>query len=425
MNRKPKDYLPGAQVVPEGCKKCGQTPGPGRYYVTSACEGCVARPCIVNCPKKTISRVDGKAKIDPTKCINCGMCAKNCPYNAIVERKVPCMDDCPVDAIYKDADNRSVIDPEKCIHCGRCTIRCPFGAILMPSHVLHVAHAIAQGKNVIAMFAPAVFGQFPGTTAQMGQACVKAGFSDMVEVAVGADETSFRECAEWMEEVGEGKQRLLATSCCPAWVRASKIHFKGLGQFVSGSQSPMGYIGDMVRKDQPDAVIVFVGPCTAKRTESLLKENIDYVLTADELSCIFAARNIDVLKMPKEDIKKTRFGSAESAWYCATQGVTAAVVASVPKSKEHLEKEGPVDLKVELKPVYISPLDKAAAKKMKGWDAKPDSLPGNLLEVMCCDGGCIAGPGNIVNPTMGINRVKLVVKQRPKFADIEDVLALK
>lgn len=422
LARKPKDYVPGASIIPEGCKKCGPT----RYFVTDACEGCVARPCMVNCPKKCISRVDGKAVIDSSKCIGCGTCSRVCPYQAIIRRKTPCMDDCPVDAISKDADNRSVIDPAKCIHCGRCTVRCPFGTIVMPSHVVQVAHAIQQGKNVIAMFAPAVFGQFPGTTAQMGQACVKAGFSDMVEVAVGADETSLRECAEWMEEVGSGKQRLLATSCCPAWVRASKIHFPGLAPFVSGSQSPMGYIGDTVRKAYPDAVIVFVGPCTAKRTESLLKENIDYVLTAEELSCIFDAQGVEVLKMPKEDIKKTRFGSAESAYYCATQGVTAAVVASVPKSSALLEEEhGKIEQKNELKPVFISPLDKDSAKKMRAWSAKPDSLPGNLLEVMCCDGGCIAGPGNIAAPTVGISRVKQVMKQRPNFNDIEDVLALK
>lgn len=397
------------------------------YVVTEACECCVARPCVVNCVKKAIEQIDGKARIDQSKCLKCGTCMKVCPYGAIIKKKVPCMDDCPVDAISKDKDNRSVIDPAKCIHCGRCTVRCPFGTIVMPSHVTQVAHAIQQKKNVVAMVAPAVFGQFPGTTQQLNQAIVKCGFSDMVEVAVGADTTSFTECSEWMEEVGAGKQKLLATSCCPAWVRASGIYFPHIAPYVSHTQSPMVYTGDLVKKADPSAVTVFVGPCTAKRTEVTMKENTDYAITAEELSCIFAACDVNVIKMPKDDIKKTRFGSAESAYYCATQGVTAAVVASVPKSSEHIEKEkgAKPEAKNELKPVYISPLDKTSFKKMKGWDAKLDTIPGNLVEVMCCDGGCIGGPGNINDPKIGLNFVKNVVNKRPKFQDIEDVLALK
>ena len=46
-------------------------------------------------------------------CKSCGICAKNCPVNAISgEKKVP-----------------YVIDQEKCIKCGVCMEKCPFKAI--------------------------------------------------------------------------------------------------------------------------------------------------------------------------------------------------------------------------------------------------------------------------------------------------------
>ncbi|KAH7830737.1 [FeFe]-hydrogenase [Monocercomonoides exilis] len=422
LSRKKEDYVPGAVIIPEACKRCG----PSKVMVTDACEGCVARPCMTNCPKKAISRVDGKAVIDQSKCIACGMCVKVCPYGAIIKKRVPCMDDCPVDAISKDSENRSVIDPAKCIHCGRCTVRCPFGAAIMPSEVVDVVSRIKQGKKVIAMLAPAVLGQFNGTPAQINQACLKSGFSEMVEVALGADTTSFTETKEFLEEVAPGKQRLLATSCCPAWVRCAQVHIPGIAPFVSHTQSPMVYTGDLCKKRDPECVTVFVGPCTAKRTEALMKENTDFVLTAEELSCIFAANDADVMKMPKEDPKKTRASSAEASYYCASQGVTQAVVQAVPKAADAIKKEGhEIDEKAaELKPVFVSPLDKASFKKIKGWGAKPDSTPGNLIEVMCCDGGCIAGPGNIAAPLVGIGRVKRLLPERPKFNDIEDVLSL-
>jgi [FeFe] hydrogenase (group B1/B3) len=422
LARKPKEYVPGATIIEEGCKACG----PSRIVITDACEGCVARPCIIACPKKAIERVDGKAKLDPAKCINCGMCEKLCPYKAIIRKKVPCIDDCPVDAIKKDSKNRSVIDPAKCIHCGRCSIRCPFGTITMPSEVVDVVSAIKSGKKVIAMFAPAVLGQFNGTVAQMNQACIASGFSEMVEVAIGADTTSLVECKEWLEHVSTDKQPVLLTSCCPAWVRATEQHLSGIKPYVSTTQSPMVYTGDLLKKRDPTCITVFVGPCTAKRTEALKpgKENTDLVITAEELSCIFAAKGVEVTKMPAADPKTTRLPSTESSNYCATQGVTAAVIQAVPKAKAAAEKEGhPVGDK-QLKPVYVSPLDRTSWRQMKGWDAKPATIPGNLVEVMCCEGGCIGGPGNIIAPNVGMAKVKKILPERPKFDDIEDVLSL-
>lgn len=51
--------------------------------------------------------------IAPDKCKGCGICAKNCPVNAISGKtKEP-----------------YVIDQDKCIKCGTCIEKCPFGAI--------------------------------------------------------------------------------------------------------------------------------------------------------------------------------------------------------------------------------------------------------------------------------------------------------
>jgi NADP-reducing hydrogenase subunit HndC len=51
--------------------------------------------------------------IDPVKCKTCGLCAKNCPVNAITGApKVP-----------------YVIDAKKCIKCGACMTSCKFGAV--------------------------------------------------------------------------------------------------------------------------------------------------------------------------------------------------------------------------------------------------------------------------------------------------------
>lgn len=96
----------------------------------------------------------------------------------------------------------ATIDESRCISCGACIHRCPFGAISSRSFIVDVIRAITGGKRVIALVAPATEGQFgPGITMQSWRTALqKAGFTDMVEVALGADLTAASEA----EDVGGG-----------------------------------------------------------------------------------------------------------------------------------------------------------------------------------------------------------------------------
>ncbi|KAH7831853.1 [FeFe]-hydrogenase [Monocercomonoides exilis] len=480
LKRKTKEYIPLVAVAKEACHKCNQS----KYYVTNSCEGCIARPCMLNCPTKAISRINGKAVINPEKCIACGKCASLCPYNAIHKKHIPCVEICPVGAVSKDEHGYSKIDFEKCIHCGKCMVNCPFNAILMPSQIVDVVNSIKNGRRVVAMLAPAILGQFGGTVPQLHQALLNCGFHEMVEVAAGADVTSLMEAEEFIAHVGSGKQPLMTTSCCPAFFQCVHKHAPKLAQFVSHTGSPMHYAAELVKKRDPEAVTVFVGPCVAKRAEGLRRANVDFVLTAEELLCIFMAKNIEVAKVAvSEDPRKTREASREGTYYAVTQGVAAAVKDAVPAALSRLAKHGgehidplvgpvsqlesakldecsvkedpnladesskapvtpmpgkgespemasssstPSDAKpaVDYRPIYIAPLDRKAVNLLKQWGEKPETCPGNLVECMACDGGCVGGPGAVALATLGKGRLTALYKQRIEFKDIEDVMAL-
>ena len=138
-------------VLDAACAGCV----PSRIYVTDLCKGCVARPCQSACKFGAIDMVNGRSKIDGSKCKGCKMCMNACPYNAIVKLAVPCEDACPVGAIHKDDNGITRIDFDKCITCGKCVAACPFGAVNEKSQIIDILKNIKDtDKKVIAMFAP-------------------------------------------------------------------------------------------------------------------------------------------------------------------------------------------------------------------------------------------------------------------------------
>ncbi|MBN2712647.1 MAG: 4Fe-4S binding protein [Planctomycetes bacterium] len=358
-------------VLDIACKGCVSS----RHLITDACQGCMARPCMVNCPFNAITVVKGRAQIDSSKCVDCGKCRSVCPYHAVTRIPVPCEEACPVGAIEKNGDGKARIDFEKCISCGRCMRECPFGAVMEKSQVVDIIHALKRGRPVVAMVAPAIAGQFPGDLEQIADAIMKLGFSEVVEVAYGADVTTRKEAAEFVERMEEGKP-FMTTSCCPAYIGTVQKHIPELKPFVSETATPMHYTAMRVREENPEAITVFVGPCVAKRREGLDDDAVDYVMTFEELGALFVARDVEVAVC--EGVPFVTSTSSEGRGFAVTGGVAAAVAA--------LNGD-----KANLKSICINGLDPAALKRLRAFTS--GNCPGNLVEVMACEGGCVGGAG--------------------------------
>ena len=133
------------EVIDIACDEC---PAAG-YEVTDSCRGCLAHRCEDVCKRGAISFDHNHvAHIDKSKCVECGQCAKVCPYSAIVNRKRPCQVACKVKAISINEDNAAAIDNNKCIQCGACVYQCPFGAITDKSYILNVIDMIKKSEGI-------------------------------------------------------------------------------------------------------------------------------------------------------------------------------------------------------------------------------------------------------------------------------------
>ncbi|WP_238480277.1 monomeric [FeFe] hydrogenase [Mangrovibacterium lignilyticum] len=357
-------------VVDEACAGCVQA----NYMVTNLCRGCVASPCVMNCPKNAIRFTpSGQTEIKPEACVNCGLCQKACPYHAIIYMPIPCEEACPVGAIKKNEHGKEEIDADKCVYCGKCITACPFGAIFELSSIIDVMQAIERKEQVIAMVAPSILAQYAETPAQVFAAIEKIGFSEVVEVARGAEKTASNEALELKEKLEEG-QKFMTTSCCPSYVETVRKHVPGLAPYVSHTPSPLAYTAEELREKYPNARLVFVGPCVAKRKEARDQNSADYVLSFEELDAIMEGMEINPVKM--EGIAVESY-TKESRGFAQSGGVLASVLAE--KQVENFSYE------------TINGIDKAMIRTMK--QMEKGKVNAQFYEVMACEGGCIAGPG--------------------------------
>ena len=363
-------------VISAACDDCPiQT-----YFVSDICRFCLGKACLSSCRFNAIAPGDHKMKIDPAKCKSCGMCAKSCPFGAIIHQERPCRKACPVDAIFYDEAGICRIDESKCIHCGHCIHNCPFGAIGSKIYATDVIRHIIDGKRVIAMCAPATEGQFGKdiSMAAIRAALKKAGFADMVEVGLGGDMTAASEALEWIEARKEG--RIMTTSCCPAFISMLHHHFpKQYEENKSSTVSPMVAVSRYLKSQDPDCVTVFIGPCIAKKGETLnafIKNSADYALTYGEIVALLDSKGIVSEPVDETYQEASLFGKR----FAGSGGVAGAVLEVMQEMGEDTS---------DIKLMTCAGGDECKKALML---LKAGKLDVDFIEGMICPGGCVGGP---------------------------------
>ena len=365
------------EVIDIACDEC---PAAG-YEVTDSCRGCLAHRCEDVCKRGAIVFDHNHvAHIDKSKCVECGQCAKVCPFAAITNRKRPCQNACKVKAISINDENAAAIDNGKCIECGACVYQCPFGAITDKSYILDVIEIIKNSRKnknykVYAIVAPSISSQF--TYAKLGQVITglkELGFYTVIEAALGADMVALAEAKELTEK------GFLTSSCCPAFVKYIESAFPDLVQNISHNLSPMGALAKYLKDHEENAKVVFIGPCTAKKAEALkedVKPYVDSVLTFEELQALFDSKDIDIMTLEEGVLDNASyFGRI----FARTGGLSDAVVQSLKEQ----------NLDFDLKAVSCDGIEQCKTALLK---KSKNVLDANFIEGMACVGGCIGGAG--------------------------------
>lgn len=276
-----------------------------------------------------------------------------------------CLRECPVKAIRVEDHHAKIIE-SRCILCGHCTEVCPQNAKSVHTERAEVEALLAKGK-VIASVAPSFVSSFDLQDFNvMKLALGRLGFADAEETSVGAREVT----AQYKRLLEGGKFKNFITSCCPAVNTMIQLYYPKALQYLAPVDSPMVAHAKMLRKKHPDAKIVFVGPCIAKKREARESGVVDGVLTFEDLAAMFSDKGIaldEIARLPAHG----GGGINRAKYYPISRGVI--------KSFEN----------------YIDGYEFVAvdgAQKCKEVLENIESLSGMFIEMNSCDSACVNGP---------------------------------
>ena len=275
-----------------------------------------------------------------------------------------CLRDCPVKAI-KVIDHQAKIIDGRCILCGHCTEVCPQNAKSVHTEREEV-EALLKGGKVIASVAPSFVSSFGlQEFSVMKLALGRLGFADAEETAVGA-----REVTERYRRLLEGKTfKNFITSCCPAVNTMIRLYYPKALQYLAPVDSPMVAHAKMLRAAHPDAKIVFIGPCIAKKREARESGAVDGVLTFEDLAGMFADKGIvldEIARLPDREE-----GMLRAKYYPISRGIIKSF-ENYADGYEFVAVDG--------------------AKKCMEVLENIESLSGMFIEMNSCDSACVNGP---------------------------------
>lgn len=320
-----------------------------------------------------------------------GNCKDTCTEKDCAESK--CQVACLFNAIVRDEEGNVIIKDDYCVKCGECVSVCEYDNLVDQKEFVPLIEVLKERTvPVYAIVAPAFIGQFGAevTPGKLRAALKRLGFYGMLEVALYADVLTLKEALEFDYHVQKEGDFVLTSCCCPMWWGMIKKVYAKLVPHISPSVSPMVACGRSIKKLHPDAKVVFIGPCIAKKAEAKepeVRDAVDVVITFKELQQIFEAVDLNPAELPESE---SDHSSRAGRIYARTGGVSKAVADTLARIRP--------ERKIPLKAVQA---DGVPACKQMLQDALDGSLEANFYEGMGCVGGCVGGPKVIIDREQG------------------------
>ncbi len=297
----------------------------------------------------------------PAKCKNCYKCLRECPVKAI--------------SVWS---HQARIVDNRCILCGTCTNVCPQNAKIVHSEIDEVLGFLENGCKVVASVAPSFISSFKLDNFEiLSDALKKLGFIYAEETAVGANAV----VKEYEKLLLTGKYENFITSSCPAVNRLIQLYYPKALKYLAKVDTPMLVHARQLREKYPDAKIVFIGPCIAKKREGEESQLVDAVLTFEDLNRLLEARQIEFGKAIKSESGSQSVVN-KAKYFPISCGIIQSFEGEKPSEYEYVAIDG-------------------VKKCMEVLD-NIENLSGMFLELNACEYACVNGPCSLSEPNDAI-----------------------
>ena len=302
------------------------------------------------------------------KCRDCYLCLRECPVKAIAVK-----------------NHQARIIEDRCILCGHCTLVCPQNAKVVHSELDEVEQLLTSGKKVVASVAPSFISNFEVKDfSTFRLALGKLGFSEAEETAVGARLVT----QEYRRLMETGNYRNFITSACPAACQLIQHYYPQALQYLAPVDSPMFAHAKVLKKQHPDAEIVFIGPCIAKKKEARESKIVANVLTFEELDTFFKDNDINLGEMASFSMGNKGEAANLAKAYPISHGIIQSFGDTLPKGFQYMAVDG-VDRCMEV-------LENI------------EELEGMFIELNACSDACVNGPASVQDTPSGIRATAVV-----------------
>jgi PAS domain S-box-containing protein len=284
-----------------------------------------------------------------------------------------CVRACPVKAVRVKEGQAQVV-PELCIACGNCVWVCPQKAKMVRDDRPELKEMLLGGKTVVATVAPSFPAYFNVSAfLPLEEALRDLGFQAAEETAIGAQMVGTAHKAF----VDRAPERWpVITSSCPAVVNFIEKYYPELIFHLAPIVSPMIAHGRWLRRRfGPEAYIVFIGPCIAKKDEmrdASVAGIIDAALTFAELREWLEEKKIVV---PKEENNTDREESSMARLFPIEGGLVGTAAMDTDRLASQIVTATGIEACQDV------------LRSIRG-----GRLRASLVELMACEGGCINGP---------------------------------
>ena len=307
-------------------------------------------------------------RLGQENCRDCYKCIRNCLLKAITY-----------------SDGHAEIIPQECIQCGECVVTCPRNdnVKLEWNDLELVRWQILTGRKVIASVAPSFISDFDvGSIEDMREMLMKLGFADAQETAIGAEIVS----AEYVKMMASGEVDVLISSSCPPINMLIQKYYPEMLQYLAKVESPMEVHCRMLREANPDAFIVFIGPCYAKKSEAMDTGCCDAVLLFSDVKKWMKSYGMTTINRGIGTIR----GGYRARRYARQDGIVKSFTREPGWNRVSIDGVGDC----------IAALDELRQSRGK--------LSKVFLEMTACEGSCVNGPD--IRTNRYENRIRGTVK---------------